>query len=71
MSRWPSEKLEITLRISEDWITHAPADHGTMDSGTRDALFKAIERVRGRLDFILTGKTTSFNDIAAHCGLRW
>ena len=46
-------------------ITHAPADQGTMDSETRDALLKAIARSRSWLDSILAGKAASFDDIAA------
>ncbi len=46
-------------------ITHSPADKGTMDSETRDALLRAITRARGWLDAILAGKAASFDDIAA------
>ncbi len=46
-------------------ITHAPADQGTMDSETRDALLRAIARSRDWLDSILSGKAASFDDIAA------
>jgi hypothetical protein len=46
-------------------ITHAPAAQETMDPERRDTLLQAIARARGWLDFILSGKAASFDDIAA------
>jgi hypothetical protein len=46
-------------------IMHAPVSQGTIDSETRDMLLRAIERARGWMDAILTGKVSSFNEIAA------
>ena len=37
-------------------VTHAPADQGSMDSETRDALLRAIARSRGWLDAILPAR---------------
>jgi hypothetical protein len=50
-------------------IAHAPTERGAMDSGTRDALLRAIARTRVWLDAILSGKAASFNEIAAAEGL--
>ncbi|MGJ0510830.1 hypothetical protein [Methylocystis sp.] len=41
----------------------------TIDSETREALLKAIARSRGWMETILSGKTASFDAIAAHEGL--
>jgi DNA invertase Pin-like site-specific DNA recombinase len=50
-------------------ISHAPMNQETIDSETREALLKAIARSRGWMETILSGKTASFDAIAAHEGL--
>jgi hypothetical protein len=50
-------------------IVHAPAESGTIDPKTRDALLQAIARSRAWMDAILAGKTASFDDIASAEGL--
>ena len=50
-------------------IAHAPLDLETIDSETRETLLKAIARSRGWMETILSDKTKSFDNIAAHEGL--
>ena len=46
-------------------VTHAPANHGTIDPETRDTLLHAIARARGWMDSLIEGRVASFDDIAA------
>ena len=50
-------------------IAHAPAESGTIDPKTRDALLQAIARSRAWMDAILAGRTASFDAIASAEGL--
>ncbi|MBM3642327.1 MAG: recombinase family protein, partial [Alphaproteobacteria bacterium] len=50
-------------------IVHAPLDRGTIDSETRETLLKTIARSRGWMEAVLSGKTASFDAIAADEGL--
>jgi site-specific DNA recombinase len=46
-------------------IAHAPAEHGTIDPRAQETLLQAIARSRSWMDAVLSGKTASFDEIAA------
>ena len=50
-------------------VVHAPAESGTIDPKTRDALLQAIARSRAWMDAILAGRIASFDEIASAEGL--